>query len=478
MKKIRNLVSTDGHSLEVFANYLFPVIKKYFWVYLMLLGLLYLFITPPWQVPDEPAHYMRAFGISEGTIICEKKGNSTGSMLPLSVLNEINPLAGLVHNERKTSLSETINLLNSSLKLDNETLSKREFFAYNNTALYSPVPYFPQTVGIILSKTMHFSILSSLYISRLMNMLVSIFILYFAIRLISSIPSNLELLFVTLLCVPAFIFEMSSASPDSFTNSIAFLNIALILNLGFTWNRNKFIIYLCTAALLALSKNVYLIIPYSILPIIIFRVENRSMKMCKILWILIFTLIPALIWSKVAMSVFSNVHPFRSVDPHTQLSFFLDHPVKMTGVFISVCFQKIPTLINGYIGKVGWFVATIKYGVLYFPLIILTALFSCKEFQNDFHEKIKRLCYAGIFFITVFMICLSMYLVWTPQSSFSLEGVQGRYFIPLFPLFLLLIANTINIGKSKYSIFFLLVVICINVFQIHSLLYLLNRYYY
>ena len=34
-----------------------------------------------------------------------------------------------------------------------------------------------------------------------------------------------------------------------------------------------------------------------------------------------------------------------------------------------------------------------------------------------------------------------MLLTWTPRDHISIEGVQGRYFIPFMPAFLLLLRN-------------------------------------
>ena len=39
------------------------------------------------------------------------------------------------------------------------------------------------------------------------------------------------------------------------------------------------------------------------------------------------------------------------------------------------------------------------------------------------------------------IILAGMLLTWTPRDHISLEGVQGRYFIPFMPAFLLLLRN-------------------------------------
>jgi uncharacterized membrane protein len=47
----------------------------------------------------------------------------------------------------------------------------------------------------------------------------------------------------------------------------------------------------------------------------------------------------------------------------------------------------------------------------------------------------------GIFFVFlvgVILISTSQYLSWTPLKAGTIEGLQGRYFIPISPLFVLL----------------------------------------
>ena len=48
------------------------------------------------------------------------------------------------------------------------------------------------------------------------------------------------------------------------------------------------------------------------------------------------------------------------------------------------------------------------------------------------------------------LIFTSLYVQWTTVGSQSILGVQGRYFIPILPLFMLLLGDVIKI-KSEYN---------------------------
>ena len=54
---------------------------------------------------------------------------------------------------------------------------------------------------------------------------------------------------------------------------------------------------------------------------------------------------------------------------------------------------------------------------------------------------------------------MSMLLAWTPKSYTTIEGVQGRYFIPLLVLLIPILRNkfvTIKSSADKYMMFILL----------------------
>ena len=49
-------------------------------------GLVMLIITPPFEAPDEPHHFMRAYQISQGQLLPTFRNNKGGDELPESIL--------------------------------------------------------------------------------------------------------------------------------------------------------------------------------------------------------------------------------------------------------------------------------------------------------------------------------------------------------------------------------------------------------
>ena len=80
------------------------------WYYLSVaipFGIVFMLLTPPVQVPDEDAHFLRSFQLSEGRIISVKIGNRTGDYLPSGLTAFMDHFHGLrFHPEKKDQPGE------------------------------------------------------------------------------------------------------------------------------------------------------------------------------------------------------------------------------------------------------------------------------------------------------------------------------------------------------------------------------------
>lgn len=58
--------------------------RVFAWVALPV-GVLLVALTPPFQVPDEPNHFARAFQVSDGGLVAQRTADSVGGVLPRSI---------------------------------------------------------------------------------------------------------------------------------------------------------------------------------------------------------------------------------------------------------------------------------------------------------------------------------------------------------------------------------------------------------
>jgi uncharacterized membrane protein len=183
-------------------------------------GTILVFVTPPFQAPDEGAHFKRAYQISSGQIVAKKRNGSVGGVIPLSITKLENYFMRLADKKTKITYQEIIDKM--SIDLDpTETF----FGHFPNTSLYSPVPYLPQSIGIAIGRLLNFHTLNLLYLGRLLNLICWTLLTYLAIK----ITPILKWIFVLLSLMPMTIFLAASLSADPILISASFLLIACTL---------------------------------------------------------------------------------------------------------------------------------------------------------------------------------------------------------------------------------------------------------
>lgn len=184
-------------------------------------GLLMVVVTPPFQVPDEPSHLYRSYQVSELNIF-KYKDVVPQSLVQLSAM--CNRMKFMAHE--KTSKAEILAL--DSIGLNPEIRTYAESTNYT-------LPYLPQAFGIFIGRVFNLQPLWMFYLGRLFNLLVSVVLLFLAIR----ITPVLKWLFFLLGVMPMTLYQMASLSYDAMTISLSFLLVATVLN--FALNKAKVI---------------------------------------------------------------------------------------------------------------------------------------------------------------------------------------------------------------------------------------------
>lgn len=186
----------------------------------LIFGILFLLITPPFQVADETAHFFRSYQVSEGQIVAEKQKNQVGGPLPQSLVDTWQKVSSGIPNnpEIKQKPADIFSLLNLPLKSDNKI-----FGHFPNTSLYSPIPYLPQAAGMMLGKAFGLSPIILLYLGRIFNLLVWLLLGYISIK----ITPIFQWVFFLLALTPMSLFQAASLSADAVTNSLSILLITI-----------------------------------------------------------------------------------------------------------------------------------------------------------------------------------------------------------------------------------------------------------
>ena len=200
--------------------------RLFFLVAALLGGLGFLFVTPPFQVPDEPAHFYRAYAVSEGQFLMAG-GNGTNSRpLPASLKTLVEILVDDVpfHPERRIQPGTWKRA--REVRLQPEEV---ESSSPPRSLQYSAVPYLPQAAGIAVGRWIGASPLALVYFARAANLIAAVGLIYFAI---CQLPGY-RWLAVLLALTPMAMFLRSSVSADAGITAIAYLLTATIAKIAF-----------------------------------------------------------------------------------------------------------------------------------------------------------------------------------------------------------------------------------------------------
>jgi uncharacterized membrane protein len=280
-----------------------------------------------------------------------------------------------------------------------------------------------------------------MYMGRIVNLLAWTGLIYLAIRTTPIYP----ILFMLLALTPMSLHQGASLSADAVTNGLAFLTIALALRLAdinvislrssYLWG------FWISVGLLSLCKNIYFLFVLLFLLMSPARLGSRR-KYWAWLAPASVCLGAAMTWSLIALPFSAGLRT--DVDPAQQIAFVRSHPAEYLRIFYSTVKQEqyLSNLYRTFIGWIGFgdTLLSRRHVRLWTLLLIAVALFeNRKDYQFKFPQKI--LC-CVLFVIETGLIYLLLYLVWSPVGSPVIEGIQGRYFIPLAPLAFLLFYNT------------------------------------
>lgn len=467
---------------------IFTAPQKAFVTIGLIFGILFLLITPPFQAADEYNHYYRSFQISEGQIIAQKHQNQVGGFLPKNLVTTTEKVSvGIPFNpEGKQKPENIFSLLNLPLESNN-----RVFVAFPNTAVYSPIPYLPQIIGITLGKLIGLSPILLMYVGRVCNLLGWLVLGYFAIKVTPICKWTFFLLALT----PMSLFQAASLSADAVTNGVSFLLIATFLQVALEprasdWNQEveeinspsqkypkKIFIIFLLSVLLALSKQAYFPLVGLFLLIPVEKIGSRKKYIGIFALLCLASVLAILSWSLISKGTYTTLVP--DVAPGKQIQFILTHPFDLIGVILRTFLNDGIEYISQFIGKLGWLDTKLPplFILSYLVMLVFSVNTGVVQSRNvkvahrrkdaqaasrrvdtkvirEDHSSLSGQTYKDILIsarqkrillliliLNVILIATILYISWTPVGKERVLGLQGRYFIPIAPILFLLLYN-------------------------------------
>ncbi len=433
--------------LLVYSKKLKP--EGMFFGLIIAVGILFFFVFTPHSIPDEKYHFTSAYFLSN-TILGVDDAEQ-GKLL----MREADTLDGYMNEDvsPKTYLSVYQDFFgkveeNNYVPVVGEKVIAFQYF------------YLPGAVGITLGRLLHLSFYMMFYLGRLCSLLTFATFAYFAIK---RMPFG-KLLMGSIMLMPIVIQQIASYSYDCIILGLSFLTIAQMLHMfsseeTITW---KDIIFVCIlSALLAPAKG------GSYLPLcfLILIVSNQKFKTPKIGWIVKGSVLSSAIltfvinYKIVASQIVTSDHMVTWTSTPTS-TFTITDIITSPKWFVKILLMSLIGNSDFYFNTLwGIYMGSFQQKVsLYFIVaIILFLLLGVIDMKED---KVQIALWKKLFIIflccgVIVLVFTGMLIGWTPNTSTIIEGVQGRYFLPILPLVLILFAKgnkilTLNTKVDKF----------------------------
>ncbi|MEG1300985.1 MAG: DUF2142 domain-containing protein [Erysipelotrichaceae bacterium] len=384
----------------------------------------WLFLIPD-STPDEPVHFLKTYLVStfdfSGTSII----NIPNDYVMYGIRNYYNIVENIFQH---TDYSAT--------------------YLSNQAVTYNFIMYIVPSIALYFSRLFQISLFGSYYFAKLANTLVYLFLGYKAIKMV---PIG-KLIFFTLLLNPMLIHQAVSLNADCLLHAILILFVAYVLKIKFSENKlsykNIMILSLFLLFIL-LAKYVYL--PLFALTFILYdKVEKKDYKKiftffgsCLMMIIVYFVIFTILARKVVPVPYITN----NNISTTEQLKYLLSNPFIFFNILFHTLVYQGKMYITTFAGvALSWLNLYINEIIvfLYLLLLFISPFFVKENKKWKFNERFWMVL---IFGGNCLLIILGLYLTWTNVGGYIVEGVQGRYFIPIILLLLLSYSN-INLREK------------------------------
>lgn len=446
--------------------------EKIFVVVALFVGLVYVTVLPVYSGLDEGKHVPTVYSYANillGKDAVDEGGNTLWRGDDDTVL----------YHERD-HLPSTTTLVNLYYRFWDKTddttvhISERTQSSPLNVSI---IGYFPQVLGIVVGRLLHMGAVRIFLLGKVFILLFYIICMYSTIKMI---PIGKELMF-TIGLLPMTLEQVTSYSYDAIVLCACFLFIGVVLELIYskrkvTWKDMTLITIL--VLIMAMVKIVYFVIALLCVGI---PAQSFSGKKKKV-WAAIF-----IIFVGCAGIVFTKFSHIVEVTTGSTLELYGEETYSLGYLFSSwsrplqIVYSTLRENISFYLvtmigTRLGWYDIVIPDFVIFGFVVALfmTARKSNKENWSP-SNKIKCIMLLATI-LCILGVEAALLLDYTTIDSVIVQGVHGRYFLPVLPLFLLLFKSERVVVESNKMRSYFYVIYVLQYFTIlHIISFITSR---
>ena len=423
-------------------------IENLFLLLSIFIGMLLIFIIPPFQSPDEDSHFLKSYLISKIDVYPEQRNDVVGYDIPENMDNYIQDEKNMIGDlSRKYTYEDEY--FDQLLSYSYESKHFREISTQGITPVAHIVPAFGIFIGNLNKSFDQGGDVTPavlLQFARAACVIVYSLIGFFAIK----ISPKFKRIMFTILMLPTSLFLRSTITYDSLLLVIIALSFGKMLQMycekDYKFKKKDALILIICGYILLNVKVVYssIFLMMLIIPSNVFGKNKDKIKYYAIMIgiVLLLTLV-----SKIPLLQFDVPADKLAQE---QMKFITNNPFK----FIKIVFNNI---INqrrvqsywmvGTYGLLDTYISPLMVNIIYINLIIIMVYEILKEKLQL--SGVICIVYALLMISSVFGIYAVMYSGWTPMitgdiGGNEITGVQGRYFLPCLFTVPLIFSNKIT----------------------------------
>jgi uncharacterized membrane protein len=228
--------------------------------------------------------------------------------------------------------------------------------------------------------------------------------------------------------------------------------------------------------MVALSKQIYIVLMLLFFSIPLYKFENLRQMLSLFLVISIPFLLIIGGWGFLIQGAYVPILP--EISFHGQIFFMILHPIAFIQALLHSFLYYAQYYLVSFVGTFGWLDNRLDTPLppilvyIYLTVLILVSLIDNNEFNINLKQKLVYLMIFSLSFLSIFVL---EYIAWNAVGGNIIEGIYGRYFIPIAPLFFLLFYNKkFKFNSNKIGI--VLILFSLSILSI-SLYMIVKRFY-
>ena len=383
----------------------------------------------PFQTYDEAAHFYRSVQLSEGRVMprVSPGHDAAGDNLDAALQR----LGGYYYERSYTRWT-------SSFGADRQDFAdawaeplagRDEFTKFSNTAIYFPFAHLAPAAAIAVLRRFGAPPLAWMYGGRLTNAVLAM--LGYCLAIAVYPPMAMFVFVIALL--PRTLFATASMSPDALLVAVSVLFGALVGRLAHAWRMTGGHYALLMGATMFIGLNKIAYIPMAAIPFVAELATRRrfSRAAAALGGTAVLTVV---VWAGWMVLIKDAVFPIRHdvpIDVYGQLRGLLQDPVRAAGLmkntFATSGLGYVNAMVGGDLGSSETSVPKFVAGLTWAFLVAAALLGPVRLAARWVPLGATAFIALGVS-LSIFLL---LYMQYTALGARVIDGVQGRYFLPL-----------------------------------------------